>query len=289
MDEGPTLDLFIGAFSAHADAYVEDSRRHIEAPLTRDVLVTAMRTRHAISGYMARAGANGHETHIGAVDFDHAEEGAPEQVRATLAGMDVPTLLVQSRRGAHLWVQSSDMIPAYKMRRFLEHAVKLTGDIEGYEVFPKRSDSPYGVGALRMPLMRHPKTGLRYPVIGMDGREATTIREVLLAFEDTPHQIIDRIVGGLPVEKDYPRGLGAYRRQTTVRPEASATDILATLGIEATPGHSCICPYHDDHRKSMSVARDDQRVWCKSPECVAYNDGRGLGSLMMAKMMEERP
>jgi len=61
--------------------------------------------------------------------------------------------------------------------------------------------------------------------------------------------------------------------------------LLSSMGIpRVRVGGNVRCPFHDDRHASLSISQDDQRVWCKSPTCPAYNGGRGLGSLALAKM-----
>jgi len=48
------------------------------------------------------------------------------------------------------------------------------------------------------------------------------------------------------------------------------------LGVEnAAPGRTIRCPCHDDRAPSLSIARDDSRVWCHAPSCDLSADGRG--------------
>jgi hypothetical protein len=38
----------------------------------------------------------------------------------------------------------------------------------------------------------------------------------------------------------------------------------------AVSGRTIRCPLHDDRRASLSIARDDSRVWCHSPTCELH-------------------
>lgn len=283
------LDLYIGTFAAHADAYVVASRAHVNAPLTRELVEVALTTSaDSLSGYSASGKGVAMMTHIGAIDFDSATREDAMRVRETLAGLDIPTLLVDSRRGAHLWLLT-DIFPAATIRKALEHAVRLTDAsiLDGCEIFPKRSQAPFGVGALRMPLMRHPKTGFRYSAWDMDYNELADPAQVLMGHLPALKKAIMRLTNDLPTTVEYPRGLGGYRRRTDSTP-GSVTALLQAMGAEPTPGRSCRCPFHDDRRASLSVADDDQRVWCKTPECDAHNGGRGLGTRGLERLIQSR-
>lgn len=277
---------FSDLFCAHTDAYVKNSKAHVNEPITPELLVDAYTNKWSVSGYTARLVNGSMVTHVGAIDFDHTEELSTMTVRDSLTKLGIPSLLSQSRRGAHLWVVCHDVGPAAWMRHALEHAIRLTQvKVEEVEVFPKASDKAFGVGALRMPLMTHPKTGDRYPVWTLDGARLTKITDVVEAAQYTEWSTLKALAVQAPVE--YPRGLGVYRKVTDYGDQGSAVSMLADLGVQARAGHGCRCPFHDDAHASLSVAEDDQRVWCKAPDCVAYNGGRGVGTLALAKIVRE--
>jgi hypothetical protein len=304
------LDLYVSTFAAHQSAYVLDSGRHVEADVTPGLAAWALREGHSLSGYMARrADDDTFMTHVGALDFD---EGTIEDARSVRRFLfeqhHIPTLLVQSRRAAHLWLLvgfgdgkdgsvHGGQVPAQHVHRALSFASALAVptlfDHKKVEVFPRPTVRPYGCGALRMPLMAHPKTGERYPAFDLDDTPITKVSDLLVAATDLTASWADVLrisrnpPGGEP-KQPYPRALGAFaqRRQYDVVPLASET--LALMGIEALPGRATFCPFHGDQHKSLSVAPDDTRVWCKAPSCVAHGDGRGVGSIQLAQMLGER-
>jgi hypothetical protein len=156
------------------------------------------------------------------------------------------------------------------------------------DVFPKRSASPMGAGALRMPLFEHPKTKRVYPVLAPDGTEVT---DRLAAYEltiplDTPYEALYALGGMRTPPKAYPTDLGRLRRSTAIVEGPGVVAILSAMGVGGTlaPGRNVRCPFHEDKHASLSIAKDDQRVWCKAPTCPAYNGGRGLGSLALGKL-----
>ncbi len=273
-------------FCAHYDAYVKDSRAHIDGEVTPELLERAYVEKWAVSGYTARLDGDQMVTHVGAIDFDHADAHEILAVRETLTKLGIPHLVSMSRRGDHVWVTAHKEGPAKEMRKALEHAIRLTDAaiLPKCEVFPKESTAQWGVGALRLPLMTHPKTGVRYPVIDKDGNHLTKLLDVVLAVEYVEWDVLHKLAADAPVE--YPRNLGEYRQRRNYTEVGSAVSLLDKMGVQAVPGRSCRCPFHEDRKASLSVAADDERVWCKSPECVAYNGGRGVGTLALAKMVQ---
>lgn len=304
------LDLYLGSFAARHDAYVKNSRAHIDDPLDPALAYAALgRGGFSVSGYMARwveVDDTRHcLTHVGAIDFD-MEDGFDQakKVRATLAGLGIRSLLVSSRRGGHLWVTTVGhdirndsvvgMVPASIIRRALTAALKLTGiEDPKAEVFPKKSPSDWGVGALRMPLMRHPKTGVRYPAYDDDDAEVTRIRDLVQAMADvqvgSPFTAFHALAGPEVSDVTYPSPSGPYRRPSTATGDAPGVVQLLgeRFGTQAIAGRSTRCPFHDDHHASLQVAADDERIWCKTPECEMYNDGKGMGSLELAKHLSQ--
>ena len=292
------FDLYIGHFAAQDGSWVrqnagDGSKWTVHATLMPETIHEAFTGgRYSVSGFTARTSLEGVvETHVGAIDFDTAD-GA-EQARATrtlLADMGVGSMLVASRRGAHLWVWSEGRpIWASLMRRALTNALTLQGiEDPKVEVFPKRSGGTYGCGALRMPLMRHPGTGVRYPVEGPKGAITRVQDVVWLAVDVTsPPDALRALAGPEPVDTPYPRWNAVYGRPRGLSDDASITSLLASVGLSSGPGRSVRCPFHDDRHASLSVADDDQRAWCKAPECPLHNDGRGIGSRGLRRLLDE--
>jgi hypothetical protein len=58
---------------------------------------------------------------------------------------------------------------------------------------------------------------------------------------------------------------------------------------EPKVGRANHCPAHDDSNPSMSIARDDRRVWCKQAACILANDGRGRGTHELEALAPGRP
>jgi hypothetical protein len=286
------IEVYIGQFAARTDAYVKDSRAHIAEALTVDVIADAYEEGFSVSGYMAvKQTGVPDTTHVGAIDFD-MEDGMSHarDVRTLLREHHIPSLLEGSRRGAHLWV-TCDPVPGKVMRRALKQALGLLAiDTAKAEIFPKQSGSAWGVGALRMPLMRHPKTGVRYPAYGPADEVINRLSECLLAFDQTHVDRLRAFAGPGDALSPIPAPSGPYRllrASTGDEPKVSA--LLAMFGLTALPGRSVRCPFHDDRHASLSIADDDERVWCKAPECPLYNDGTGLGSLALEALVRKGP
>lgn len=308
-------ELWIAQFAATREAFVVDSRHTITSePLTRDICARAEKLGNSISGYLATRWEDGSwRTTMGAIDVDTDLDDA-QAIRDFLTAHGVRTLLALSRRGAHLWVwtsgdgthESERYMPvlAVRVRKALQQAVDLTiTDREArahIEVFPKRgSASPYSVGALRMPLFRHPKTGIVYPVVDEAGHE-TTSRIVAYNWTiplDTPYDALYALTPPkgvsttvyakeLVYEAPEPRSV-ALRRPLPDGPGCCA--LLLRLGVpNPQPGRTVRCPFHEERHASLSILADDLRVICKAPACPAHNDGRGIGSLALAKLVNGR-
>jgi len=307
------LDLYLGSFAARHDAYVKDSHAHISSPLTPEVAQAAFGSGgFSVSGYMATfvtpddcPTCRSCMTHVGAIDFD-MDDGfdKAKEVRWFLGSQHgIDALLVGSRRGAHLWVittgdgshgsQPFGLVPASVMRRALKAALTLCGiDDPKAEVFPKKSDAEWGVGALRMPLMRHPKTGVRYPAYDpQDDRQVTRVTDLVSLMADLQTQTLYKALYGLagpatgPVPYPGRQGLqGPLRIAVEDTPLVSAL-LMHYLGVEARPGHSIRCPFHPDQHASLSIADDDRRIWCKAPECPIHNGDTGMGSLNLLRYL----
>ena len=283
------LDLYIGAFSARQDAYVRDSRAHLNEPLDAELAELALVGGFALSGYLAFREGETFHTQVGAIDFDMSDGfQRATTVRSFLGSQGMDSLLVSSRRGGHLWVHTDwQPIPAAIMRRALTNALVMCDvPTEKAEVFPKRSRAEWGVGALRMPLMRHPKTGVIYPAHAPDDdSEVADVRTLVIVMADlvTSSEALRRLAGPEQGPDSYPRYTPVWGRPTGVRDDAPlVTQLLSELGVQAIPGRSVRCPFHEDDKASLQIAPDDLRAWCKSPECLLHNDGRGLGSVELA-------
>lgn len=296
------LDLYAGNFAAHLEGYVLDSHIHKSEPITHELLEWAFLEGHSVSGYMAVVTDERVTTTVGAIDLDEGSMKDGKDIRDVLWTQGIPSLLVESRRGCHLWTLhhgdgthgSEKYMPvsASVVRACLHNAAALAGHTgPKVEVFPKASQSKWGVGALRMPLMPHPKTGERYPAYDMDGTKVTKVIDLINVVADmtAPYGKVHVLSGVDTAPVPYPTNLGGYRRAPQDLGEhPDVIELLAQVGVLADGKRAVRCPWHEDSHASLSIAPDKERVWCKAPGCPVYNGGRGMGSLALRAMLEKK-
>lgn len=303
-------DVYRHTFPARIDAYSDWSGEHThrsERPdgsaeevvhahwearreeLTVERVVAALKEKRPISGFMENADGC---THVGAIDFDREDgwlKGA--KVARTLADLGAFPMLERSRRGCHLWVVMSALVPGEIMRLALRHAVFMTEEYLAHdkqvEILPKRVERREDTlgNPLRLPLMAHPKTGVRYPLCDFQGTYlGQSYGEILLNVEFTKVEIIEGLAANAklpPADMRVPH----WARQPS-QEGGDCVEVLQSVGIvNAAPGRTVRCPLHDDRMASLAISRDGERVWCKSPACDAYNDGKGLGSGQLGKAL----
>jgi hypothetical protein len=285
------IETYIGCFAARTDLYVQNGAAVVREELNADVVRDAVAHHYAISAY---CGAKDARTHVGAIDFDTTN--GLTQGRAIQQFLDdaaVPSSLWESRRGAHLWVTCWDWVECGVMARMLRAAVSLTlGDEVAadpkVEVFPKPG-SDLAVGALRLPGLPHHKDQQVYPLVRTNGVGGVamdpTFQQVIDAVILTTPEAVRRLAGKAPRKAaSYPKALGAYAAKRDHGDAPSATDVLRSWGIECQPGGTARCPKHDDKRRSLTVFKDDRRVYCGAPHCALNNGGHGVGSILLSRM-----
>lgn len=286
-DEG-IVSLYIGTFAARDDLYVENGAEVRREPLRPDTIRKAIRHRYAVSAYM---GAADGRTHVGALDLDVDEGGhtMAEQVRDLLDEHNIPASIVGSRRGAHLWVTSCDWVKVGEMHRMLTAAVGLALGNEAMEnpkieVFPKIGAEELAVGALRLPGLNHHKTQVIYP---FNGIEQPTFRQIIEGHMLTTGEAIRRLAGTGPRRRRYPKALDnfyGFREKRAYGPAPKATEVLSSWGVTVNPGGTVKCPKHQDRHRSLTVFKDDERVYCGAPHCPLNGGGHGVGSVALSKM-----
>lgn len=290
-DDG-IVSLYIGTFAARDDLYVENGAGVKREPLSPEVLQQAVKHNYAVSGYLSTQDGR---THVGAIDFD-TDNGLElaHTIRAFLDTHEIPASVMESRRGAHLWITSLGWVKTGTMHRMLKAAIALAvgqeaADDPKIEVFPKRGDDPLAVGALRIPGTPHQKTQVTYAMwLGGERFENPSMRQVIEGHMLTTPEAVERLAGKGPALAAYPKGLDGFygykeKRQWGEAPKAS--EILVEWGIpDAKPGGTVRCPKHPDRRRSLTVLKDDERVFCGSPACVLNGSGHGVGSVQLSKM-----
>jgi hypothetical protein len=134
-----TIDGFITLFRGRGDCYGHDNGGCVRKPLDRDVFVGHLQGGDAIGVYPAVPG-NPPFCVWGCIDIDVDDLGAARLMKRTLASADVESWVERSRsKGYHVWVFSSERVPAEDMRRMLLAAHQVAG-YPAREVNPKQSD-----------------------------------------------------------------------------------------------------------------------------------------------------
>lgn len=293
-DDG-IVSLYISTFAARDDLYVANGAGVVREPLTPNVIREAASHNYPVSAYLGREDGG---THVGAIDFDRDDgEQLGTQVIALLEQHEIPSTMWRSRRGAHLWVTSVDWgVTVGTMHRMLKAALALAcgqevADDPKVEVFPKRGEG-LAVGALRIPGLPHHKTQQVYPMwASTEGEwDDPSIRQVIEYHTLTTNTAIERLAGKAPQRASYPKAVGGfygYKESRDWGPTPSASEVLMAMGAEgAKPGGTVKCPRHEDRRRSLTIFRDDERVYCGAPHCVLNGQGHGVGSVQLAKMQE---
>ena len=279
---------YIGAFAARTDLYVSNGAAVVREELTPAVVKQAVEHQFAISAYLG--GTDG-RTHVGALDIDRTDGAVLAKViQQFLDQHNIPSLLVESKRGAHLWVTSWDWVQIGEMRRMLRGAVSLSLDAEDaadpqVEVFPKPGDD-LAVGALRLPGMHHQKDQRVYAIHSLTRPVEPTFRDILTSHALATPEAIQRLAGRGQLPGHYPKVHGSFYGQPAkdLGPTPSASEVLSNWGVQIRPGGTGRCPKHDDKHGSLTVFRDDERVYCGAPHCPLNNGGHGVGSVLLSRM-----
>lgn len=298
------VDIYRHTFAARCDVYsrwTPDGWRPVRSEMTVDVVAGALLMETPpISAFFI---APGNTTHVAAVDFD-SEDGS--QLASVLANhlyrAGVPSYIELSRRGAHLWMCLERSHPAKQVRAALaqwcEEAgmPRVNGRLSPKVELRPASDhiSDDGVGhALRMPLMPHPKTNLRYSMTDATGAlMPTKLKDLLLEVQQVPADAIEKAAMMHRPVIDPASIPMSYRTPKAGRADdgSLASDILAKLWgcLNARPGRAVKCPAHDDEHPSLSILKDDKRAICHSPSCILHNDGRGRGTWELTTLAAHR-
>lgn len=291
------VNLYIATFAPRTDLYVANGSAVVREPITPEVIDYAVKHRYPISAYMAVADDKGIlRTHVSAIDFD-TEDGfvTATEVAGLLSERGIPNLVFESRRGAHLWVlwgpdPEGKAPKAALAQRAMRVVIGLVGDPDNpkIEVFPKRGVD-LAVGALRMPGLHHHKTQVRYPGYDMNGEKVETMESILLAFDPAPYSTLVALAGPEPQASAYPKRSNPsdsfYFTRPTHTDAPSVSTVLRGWGVEnARPGITVKCPSHQDRHRSLTIFKDDERVYCGSPSCPLHGDGHGVGSIVLAGM-----
>lgn len=288
-------EVYAATFAGQRDAYAFWNGEHWQAvrkPLTAKVVLDAFNSGIPISAYVLGPES---KTHIAALDIDR-DDGYELGKRfgqhlTKLGGMGY---IERSARGCHFWILIDRQLPAVLIRRALHALVSEAGlpDDRKIELRPAsdRLNDAESLGhCIRMPTMPHQRTHKRHRLTSTNGEILSgKLAEMMLEIESCPAQVIMDAAerGPLPPLSGTPRDL---RFPHGDPPDSeSASDVLRDLwGVpNARPGRAVRCPAHDDRHPSLSIAKDDQRVWCKSGSCIlsGLNGEQGLGIYQLTQL-----
>lgn len=302
----------IARFAGRHDAYVRwTGNRYVtvRAPLTPVVVRTALRDAVPIGAYFLTPDST---SHVAALDLDRSDGwDLGCQIGAWLWTVDVPAYVERSRDGrAHLWItvapgstSLSSGLPGISLRYALRATLQTMSldALRGIELRPgsDRLGRPDGLGhSLRLPTMPHKDTGERHPLC--DPRSGSPIAPLggllsTLEFASTG-RVVELAERYRPPSPDSARLIGPSRGR---REDGPIGRFNAQVGVcevlrreftveNARPGRTIRCPAHDDRQPSLSIARDDSRVWCHSPGCALSAEGRGQDAYGLWALSKEQ-
>jgi hypothetical protein len=295
-DQRSAAELYIATWAPSTDEYVHWSpgAGHavtVHEPPTPEVI---FRADQPVS--FRHPAADG-RTHILAVDVDVEGDDGWQAVLAigrAFIDSEVPALVSHSRRGGHVWVRVDGRVSAGTAYRACRAAIRRAGHDPDDPKFETRPASERGGRTnLRAPLMCHPLTGQRYPLLDPSTEQPVhrmTLRDKLLqtctieASVRAVEHLASLDAAGAPWTAAAPRTDGDGPIDRFNAQVGVCAVLRQDYGVErAAPGRSVRCPFHDDRTASLSIAKDDQRVFCKSPSCVIYADGRGVDAWDLAE------
>lgn len=309
--------VLIATFAGRDDAYPAwDGREYttVHAPLTPAVVVTALTSPASaprpVSAFFLTPDSR---THVGALDLDRPDGWELARgLGSEMWAAGIFTFAEESRDGrAHLWLSIVERVPAILVRRALLAFLQAAGlaDAKDIELRPKQDriqPDRYGNG-LRLPTMPNKNTGKRYPLC--DPRTGAplgkTLSEMLLAVELTPVSAI----ASAAERWRAPQAIAqpAIRRDSYYAGDSPIDRFNAAVGVsqvlrrewgagfvrdkhqDVQPGKSIRCPAHTDDSPSLSIAKDDARVWCHSPACDLHGaDGQGHDAYSLWQLAQGR-
>jgi hypothetical protein len=302
---------YLAQFAGRTDAYSpwvpnDEGGQWIarREPLTPAVVIGAFRSKRPVGAYVAGVpDAEGHITsHLACLDVDIEPGGLliADRIGRAMRKTGIPAYIETSRRGAHLWVLLDRPLPCPVIRR----ALRVLIEAAGVEPDPKielrpgqdHLSGPEGLGnALRMPLMPHQTTGVAGELMEPGGRiVASRISEAVTNVEWASAAIVEEWA-----ERWIDPAPPLPARDPSERPDKSIERFNDAVGVcevliqdwgaeRAIPGRAIRCVAHDDHNPSLSIMRDDRRVFCHQPACLLNNDGRGRDAWDLAQLAPGR-
>lgn len=264
---------FISRFDRYPRQNLDGSYIAIPSPLPITTIEAHLRGQFTIGAY-----ALDEHSHAKWLCLD-ADEPHEWDVLRTLADdlnkQRVIAYLESSSRGGHLWFFFGKPLPGKDARRFARALVKDRG-INHIEIYPRQDELRTGPGSLvRLPLGFHQKDTPphRYGFVTLSGEPlGSTVREQLaiLAHPQTiPGYFLADMLATAPEAAPVfptPRFKKGKKRKDMppserIKNAVSVYDFVSQF-VDLDKNGRGLCPYHDDHRQSFSVHRDNNFWHC---------------------------
>lgn len=186
--------------------------------------------------------------------------------------ISVPSYIEPSRRGGHLWL-FLDPLPGADARRMGKHLLQKHN--LAVELYPKQDTLRTGAGSLvRLPLGIHQLTQRRYHFVDLSGLPlAPTIREqvaLLAQPQKVPSEFVKWALSQttqvkciIPSHRYTPLSKEAYSGLVSerIKHSISVYDFVSQF-VQLDRGGRGLCPYHDDHKESLSVNQEGNFWHC---------------------------
>lgn len=201
------------------------------------------------------------------------------QMSTTLAQREIPSYLETSRRGGHLWIFFSKLLPGKTARAFGHRLLRLF-ELSEIELFPKQNELKTGPGSLvRLPFGVHRKTGERYGFITSDGQPLALQKEEQITILSNPHMVTDKAFRKIMHDPSFseqkpvstPVQESSEPLSSCIKNSITVDDFVRRY-VELSPNGRGLCPFHDDQHESFAV-NSEKNYWC----CFA---GCGGGSII---------
>ncbi len=213
--------------------------------------------------------------------FDGDDEPSFQDLKTltlSLATQGIPAYLEQSRRGGHLWLFLDSPLPGRAVRRYARHLLEENSITSIREIYPRQDELQTGPGSLvRLPLGIHQKDKKRYGFVTIEGTPlAASIRAQLGLFVDlerASHKHILTVVAQLPKEplppkpKEMKALLAGDVGQVSERiKHAVSVEEFVSHFVDLDGRGRGLCPFHDDHKESFGVNRQEN-FWSCFAQC----------------------
>lgn len=242
----PLTDMWWERFVNRTDGTLRrggDGWRYTPKELTKAELDAALNLRQSLGVYAVDEAG---QSRWLCLDAD-TDDGKVALI-AIASGLDPATTLFElSRRGAHLWWLCPPT--PWQQVRAVGQALIATQGVD-CEIFPKSA----GRNGVRLPLTRHPGTGMVYPIVDPLTGEIRDISDLkTVTCEPLPRMTMPeaRVATQRTVEKSQQAFAALWQ-------EVERVTSLRRYGPERAVGR---CPFHDDHRPSLSLLGGFWRCW----------------------------